>query len=163
MRPDLLPENNLERDLQELEAIGFELKGKQRIGSSSLVFFNNESDDQYDWGGTLPPSPQAPSIGTKILNVIATAKNMEVLYGEVIGYLFRGNPNTRYTQGNFLADIKAGNNYSQISLWNLPLNVSDKNKIAAAVGITGDLGTQYYAKFYVVASDEVDIEIVQVN
>lgn len=163
MRPDLLPENTVERELRELEGLANEFKSKQIVGASSLVFFTNQTEDTYDWQGTLPPSPQAPSVGTKILTVKATAKNMDVLYGEIIGYLYKGSPPVRYTQGDYLADIKVGSNYSQISLWNLPLDISEQNSIAASVGITGQLSTQYKAKFFVVASDEVDIEIIEVN
>lgn len=163
MRPDMLPENTIERELTELEALANEFKSKQIIGSSSLVFYTNQSNNTYDWQGNLPPSPQAPSQGTKIINVIATARNMDVLYGEIIGYMYQGSPAVRVTQGDYLAAIKASQTPPQIFLYNLPLNINEKNKIAATAVLNGLLNTPYKAKFFVVGSDEVDIEIVQVN
>lgn len=163
MRPDMLPENTVERELTELEALANEFKSKQIVGSSSLVFYVNESEDTYDWQGNLPPSPQAPSQGTKIINVYATARNMDVLYGEIIGYMYQGSTPTRVTQGDYLAAIKAGQTPPQIFLYNLPLDINNKNKIAGTAVLNGLLSTPYKAKFFVVGSDEVDIEIVEVN
>lgn len=146
-----------ERSLNELKS------APQYVGGSSLQFFQSDSGASYDWTGTLPASPLAPATGTKILRVTATATTMANLFGDLIGYLYKGNMSTWYRPSNYLADLKVGTTPFSISVQEEVLDLSNRNKKQWTVVITGNKVTTCFVKLYVVANDEVTLTITEVN
>lgn len=163
MRQDLLPENNLEQTLTELEKVADELKGRQFVSGDSLQFSVSSTPATYDWSGLLPASPMSVGVGTKIITIYAEAENMEVLYGDIMVELYVAG--ARYTPAEYLAQVKVNVNavYFRSNTYPLPLGIAQKNTIAGRVYITGDQTTTCAIKAYVTASDDVTITIVQEN
>jgi hypothetical protein len=147
-----------------------EIKNKQFIGTDSVLFYQQDTGNAYDWTGTLPTSPQASYVGTKILKVTAIAKKQNVLFADLISELYKDNMTVRHTVVDYINEFVPGGKYFSIFSYKDPVPPSQTNKIVWTVvttggdfdGVTKPTNT-CFNKFYVVANDEVDITIVQVN
>jgi len=148
-----------------------ELKQAQLIGSDSIRFYKKDTGIPYDWSGVPPASVQAAYVSTKILRVTATALTQNVLFADLIAEMwvdtFTSQPHTII---DYLNEIYAGVNYfgltkyadpqfpgaENIQSWTVVLNASDYN------GISRPLNT-LFMKAYVVANDDVQIVVTELN
>lgn len=157
-----LDENSIDNTIRQLRHDVDGLKGTQFIGGDSLQFYQSDTGNAYDWSGTLPANP-APGVGVKILLVEAVAQVQPVLFADIIFELYVGSLSNRYTPRDYLAAVEAASTGFQIYKVPYPLLVADKNKARWGIGISGDLVTTCYAKFYVVANDSVAITVTAIN
>jgi hypothetical protein len=161
-RIDELPENALADTLNKAEALANELKSRQLVSGGNIRFFTSESDDQYDWQGSLVAGGQYPGAGKKIFRVTATAKNMDNLFADLILEIYKSD-GTMWTYADYWAAIVNNTEprFYRI-LYEEPVAIADSNKKVWSVGITGLAGQQAKLKWYVVASDEVTIDFVEI-
>lgn len=163
------------QDLQDRVAAAMqamrELKQQQFIGSDSIRFYKKDSGAVYDWGGIPPQSPQAAYVSTKILRVTATALTQNVLFADLIAEQ-RINSSTaaRHTIIDYINELYANVNYFSINhyadaqevgsenvqSWTVVLNAGDP------AGLSRPLNLQYM-KAYVVANDDVQIAVTELN
>lgn len=148
-----------------------ELKQAQYIGSDSLRFYKKDNGGLYDWSGVPPQSPQAAYVSTKILRVKATALTQNVLFADIIPEL-RLNSATaqRHTVLNYIDEIYTNVNYwsiehyadaqepngENIQSWTVVISGGDPN------GVSRPLNT-VFMKAYVVANDDVEITVTELN
>src|SRR5438067_550708 len=137
-----------------------QIKNPQPIGGDSLNFYQSDSGATYDWSGLLPLSG---SSGLKILLVEAQAITQETLFADLIYELYVGSSTNRYTSQNYLSDLKAGGTGFLMYKIPQPLDINHKNKARFGIAIAGDTTTTCYAKFYVVANDQVTITVTAKN
>ncbi len=148
-----------------------ELKQSQFIGSDSVRFYKKDSGNTFDWGGVPPQSPQAAYVSTKILRVKATALTQNVLFADLIAEQRINSPTgARHTILDYIDEIYFNLTYFSISTyadaqmpgqenvcsWTVVLNGGDP------AGISRPLNNQYM-KAYVVANDDVQITIQELN
>lgn len=170
-RLDIADSQNLENRVALAMQAMRELKQAQYIGTDSIRFYKKDSGNQYDWGGVPPQSPQAAYVSTKILRVTATALTQNVLFADLIAEQRINSPTAaRHTVLDYIDEIYANVNYFSISQyadaqmpgeenkqsWTVVLNAGDPN------GVSRPLNTQYM-KAYVVANDDVQIAITELN
>lgn len=170
-RIDIANSQNLQsRVAAALEAMR-ELKQGQFIGSDSIRFYKKDSGNTYDWGGVPPASPQAGYVSTKILRVTATALTQNVLFADLIAEHRINSPTAaRHTVLNYIDEIYYNQTYFSIDdyadaqmpgeenkqSWTVVLNGGDPNGIARPLNLQ-------YMKAYVVANDDVQISVTELN
>lgn len=170
-RLDLANSDDLQsRVAAALEAMR-ELKQSQYIGGDSIRFYKKDSGNTYDWGGVPPQSPQAAYVSTKILRVTATALTQNVLFADLIAEQRINSPTAaRHTVLNYIDEIYTNVNYFSIShypdaqtvgrenvqSWTVVLNAGDP------AGVSRPLNA-HYMKAYVVANDDVQIAVTELN
>lgn len=83
-RIELLPENEIANLIDRLERDLWELKQKQPNDSKALVFYESQSEEEYDWEGefTTDVSPQA--VQGPFLLVTAAATDTPLLLADLI-------------------------------------------------------------------------------
>lgn len=148
-----------------------ELKQAQYIGGDSIRFYKKDSGLPYDWSGVPPASPQAAYVSTKILRVTATALTQNVLFADLISEMrVDSNSNPRYTILDYINALYAAQDYfysftypdaqepgdENIQSWTVVLNGGDYD------GVSRPLNTLFF-KAYVVANDDVAIQITELN
>lgn len=149
-----------------------ELKQAQFIGGDSIRFYRQQTENTYDWGGVPPQSPQAAYVSTKILRVTAIARTQNVLFADLIPeHRINAPTGARHTVIDYIDEIYNINgvyfsidHYADAQMpgeenkqsWTVVLNGGD------GAGISRPLNSQYM-KAYVVANDEVDISIAELN
>lgn len=148
-----------------------ELKQSQFIGSDSVLFYKKDSGNTYDWGGIPPQSPQAAYVSTKILRVTATALTQNVLFADLIAEQRINSPTAeRHTIFNYIDEIYYFTDYFSISTyadaqepgdeniqsWTVVLNAGDPDGIARPLNLQ-------YMKAYVIANDDVQIAVTELN
>lgn len=148
-----------------------ELKQAQFIGTDSIRFYKKDSGNTYDWGGVPPASPQAGYVSTKILRVTATALTQNVLFADLIAEQRINSPTAaRHTVLDYIDEIYAGADYfsidhyadaqepgeENIQSWTVVLNGGDWDGIARPLNLQ-------YMKCYVVANDDVQIAVTELN
>lgn len=149
-----------------------ELKQSQFIGTDSVLFYKKDSGNLYDWGGVPPQSPQAAYVSTKILRVTATALTQNVLFADLIAEQRINSPTAaRHTIFDYIDEIylltvpyfsifsypdaqEPGE--ENIQSWTVVLNGGD------GAGVSRPLNNQYM-KAYVIANDDVQIAITELN
>ncbi len=170
-RLQIAESDNLESRVAEAMQAMRELKQAQFIGSDSIRFYKKDSGAVYDWGGVPPQSQQAAYVSTKILRVTATALTQNVLFADLIAELRVDSPTaTRHTILNYIDEIYADTTYFSISYYAEAQNVGFENVQSWTVtlnagdpaAISRPLNNQYM-KAYVVANDDVQIAVTELN
>lgn len=161
-RVDELPENALAQMLNNTERMANELKNRQLVSGGNIRFFTSDSGNTYDWQGSLVAGGQFPGAGKKIFRVTATAKTMENLFADLILEIYRSN-GTPWTFADYYAAIKNNTEprFYRV-LYEEPVAIADSNKKVWSVGLTGLAGQEAKIKVYVVASDEVTLNFVEI-
>lgn len=164
-------ENNLERRVADAIKGVQELKHAQHIGSDSIRFYKKDSGLPYDWSGVPPESSQVAYVSTKILRVTATALTQNVLFADLIAEMrIDSDSNPRHTVIDYIDEIYASEDtfnlvkYPDIQelgdenqqSWTVILNGSDYD------GISRPMNT-FFMKAYVVANDDVEIVVTELN
>lgn len=161
-RLDNLPENALETTLHQAELLANELKNKQLVSGGNIRFFMNELPGQYDWQGALVPGGQYVGAGKKIYRLTATAQNMENLFADCILEIYTDD-GKMFTFREYLQNIQANVEPKFYPvLYEEPVAIADSNKKVWVVGLTGLAGQLAKIKTYVLASDTVDITMVEI-
>lgn len=170
-RTDLLISDSLQSRLVAAIKQMRDLKHSQFIGSDSIRFYKKDSGSTYDWGGVPPQSPQAAYVSTKILRVTATALTQNVLFADLIAEQRINSPvGSRHTILNYIDEIYTNVTYfsifhypdaqepgnENVCSWTVVLNGGDP------AGISRPLNNQYM-KAYVVANDDVQIAVTELN
>lgn len=160
-------ENRVAAAIKQME----ELKQAQRIGSDSVRFYKTDTGDAYDWSGVPPESVQAAYVSTKILRVTATAKKQNVLFADLISeFWVDSQSNPRHTIIDFIDEIYTNVDYfsntkyadpqdpgsENVQSWTVVLSGGDPDAIARPLNTL-------FMKAYVVANDDVDIVITELN
>lgn len=161
-RIDELPENALEQALKSTELLANELKNRQLVSGGNIRFFTSDSGNTYDWQGNLAAGGQFSGAGVKVFKVTATAVNMENLFADLILEIYTG-AGVMFTMKEYLQNIGTGAQPQFYPvLYEEPVDLVDSNKKVWSVGLTGLAGQAAKFKIYVVASDEVTLNFVQV-
>lgn len=163
--------DNLENRVAKAMAQMRELKQMQFIGSDSIKFYEKDSGNVFDWGGTPPQSPQSFGNSTKILRVTATALTQNVLFADLI-FEHRINSATapKHTIFDYIDEVYAGTIYFDSFAYadaQIPgrENVQSWTVVLDGGNPTGGgrpLNLQYM-KAYVVANDDVQIATTELN
>ncbi|MFA5172585.1 MAG: hypothetical protein WC426_13570 [Sulfuriferula sp.] len=170
-RIDLLNADSLEQRVAAAMKTMQQFKQSQFIGSDSIRFYKKDSGLPYDWSGVPPASPQAAYVSTKILRVKATALTQNVLFADLIAEMrVNSNSNPRHTVIDYNTEIYLGQDYFSISQYPDAQEVGNENISSWTVvlnggdwdGISRPLNT-LFAKFYVVANDDVQITVQELN
>lgn len=170
-RADLLNENDIAKRVKDMRSVMDKFKQTQFIGSDSIRFYKTDTGDPYDWSGSMPASPQASNASNKILRVTATAKKQNVLFADLIAELrVDSNSNPRYTVIDYAEDLQNSVNFFDIRHYPDPIPPTQTNKVSWTVvaGGTNPNGLPrptetVFMKHYIVANDDVDIEIEELN
>lgn len=164
-------QNNLENRVASAMKTMQELKQAQLIGSDSIRFYKRDTGNVYDWAGVPPVSPQAAYTGTKNLRVTATALTQNVLFADIIVEMWIDSmSNPRYTDLDYIEDIYNEQNYfhyytfedaqmpgeENVQSWTIPVNSYDYDGTSLPTNTI-------FIKVYVVANDDVTIEITELN
>lgn len=170
-RTYLLHSDEIDQRMKAMRSIMDEFKKPQFIGSDSIRFYKKDSGLAYDWSGVPPQSPQAAYVSTKILRVTATALTQNVLFADLIAELrINSNSNPRHTVIDYINEIYAGVDYWSIGQYPDAQEPGDENKQSWTVvlsggdwdGISRPLNT-VFMKAYVVANDDVQINVTELN
>lgn len=170
-RIDIADSQNLENRVANAMKMMRELKQMQYIGSDSVRFYKKDAGGLYDWGGVPPASPQASYVSTKTLRVTATALTQNVLFADLIAELRINSPTApKHTILNYIDEIYFNQVYWSIFVYPDAQMPGQENICSWTVGISGGdpagvsrpLNT-VYMKNYVVANDDVQISITELN
>lgn len=170
-RLDLGDANNIEYRVALILQSMRELKQAQLIGGDSIRFYKKDSGNTYDWGGVPPASPQAGYVSTKILRVTATALTQNVLFADLIAEQRINSPTAnRHTILDYIDEIYYNLTYFSIFHYADAQEPGQENKQSWTVvlnggdpaGIARPLNLQYM-KAYVVANDDVQIAVTELN
>lgn len=170
-RIDLLNADSLQRRVANAIKAMRELKQSQFIGSDSIRFYKKDSGNAYDWSGVPPQSPQAAYVSTKILRVTATALTQNVLFADLIAEMRKdSNSNPRHTILDYIDEIYANVNAFQIFFYPDAQTVGHENIQSWTVVLnatnpaaTGRPLNTLFMKAYVVANDDVQIAVTELN
>lgn len=160
-RLDNLPENALENTLTQAEQLANELKSRQLVSGGNIRFFMNEIPGQYDWQGALVPGGQFVGAGKKIYRLTATAQHMENLFADCILEIYTSD-GKMFTFKEYLQNLPSTQPQFHPVLYEEPVAIADSNKKVWVVGLTGLAGQLAKIKTYVLASDTVDITMVEI-
>lgn len=169
-RTQLYESQNLQNRVAAAMQTMLEFKQKQFIGGDSLRFYKKDSGLVYDWGGVPPASPQASSVSTKVLRIKATALTQNVLFADLISEMRVDSPTAiRYTILNYIDAIYADQNYFT-NYFYPDAQESGYSNIQSWTVVVGG-GSQsssrplnlIYFKGYVVANDDVQITVTELN
>lgn len=157
-RLDYLNESYVETMLRDLDAEVNALKSsKQLIGGNSLVFSTSDSGSTYDWTGNLT-TPGGAAAPHAALEVTATALTQDNVFADLVPQLFVNG--VRYTRADYYNNVAPASFYN---VHQLQADLSDNRIRRWKIDIVGALTTTTYGmKFYIVASDQVSINVVQV-
>lgn len=170
-RINLVEPDGIARRVAALRKDMDQIKQRQYIGTDSVRFYKNDTGDPYDWSGELPVSPQASYVGTKILRVTATALTQNVLFADLIAELrVDSNSNPRHTVIDYIDELDAGNDAFEIFFYPDAQNPGAENIQSWTVVINGTDGAfttkptnTCFMKAYVVANDDIGIQITELN
>lgn len=170
-RLKLLDTNNIDRRIGDAIKAMRTLKQSQFIGGDSIRFYKKDSGLLYDWGGIPPASPQATNVSTKILRVTATALTQNVLFADLLAELRLSNPSgAKHTILEYIDEIYYGVTAWSIFAYPDAQMPGEENKQSWTVGISGTNPagpprptTTCYMKNYVVANDDVQISVTELN
>lgn len=170
-RTYLLHADEIDQRIKAMRKTMDEFKQSQFIGSDSIRFYKKDSGNAYDWSGVPPQSPQASYVSTKILRVTATALTQNVLFADLIAELrLNSNSNPRHTVIDYINEIYTGADYWSISQyadaqepgsenvqsWTVVINGGDPDGVARPTNTV-------FMKAYVVANDDVQINVTSLN
>jgi len=170
-RTDLLNQDDIGTRVKNMRRTMDNLKKSQFIGGDSVRFYKKDSGLAYDWAGVPPASPQASYVSTKILRVTATALTQNVLFADLIAEMrINSNSNPRHTVLDYIDEIYYNLDYfsiftypdaqepgdENICSWTVVLNGGDPD------GVSRPLNT-LFMKAYVVANDDVQISVTELN
>lgn len=148
-----------------------ELKQAQYIGGDSIRFYKKDSGNVYDWGGVPPQSPQSFGNSTKVLRVKATALTQNVLFADLIAEQRIDSPTAaRHTVIDYINEIYAGTIYFSTFHYADAQEPGQENIQSWTVVLDGGNPTgggrplnNQYMKAYVVANDDVQITVTELN
>lgn len=167
----ILEESNLDRRLATAIKNMEELKQAQRIGTDSLRFYRKDTGNAYDWSGVPPESIQTEFVSTKELRVTATALTQNVLFADLIPQMWVDSmSNPRHTVIDYVNELYTNVDYFNIFFfedaqmpgqenkqsWTVVLNAGDPDAVARPLNTL-------FMKAYVVANDDVQIDITELN
>lgn len=170
-RTYLLHADEIDQRIRAMRAIMDEFKKPQFIGSDSIRFYRKDSGNAYDWSGVPPASPQAAYVSTKILRVTATALTQNVLFADLIAELrLNSNSNPRHTVVDYVEEIYLNVDYWSISQYADAQEPGSENVQSWTVVISGGdpdgvarPTNTAFMKAYVVANDDVSINVTSLN
>lgn len=170
-RLQLADSQNLDRRVAAAMKAMRELKQAQFIGGDSIRFYKKDSGNVYDWGGTPPQSPQAAYVSTKVIRITATALTQNVLFADLIAEHRINSPTAaRHTILNYIDEIYFNQTYfncfkyadaqepgkENIQSWTVSFSGGDP------AGISRPFNLQFI-KAYVIANDDVQISVTELN
>lgn len=163
--------NNLESRVATAMKIMRELKQSQFIGSDSIRFYKRDSGNVYDWGGVPPQSPQSFGNSTKVLRVTATALTQNVLFADLIFEQRINSPTAaRHTIFDYIDEIYANTIYFDSFAYADAQMPGQEHICSWTVVLDGGNPTgggrplnNQYLKVYVVANDDVQIAVTELN
>lgn len=170
-RTDLLNQGDISHRIKTMRATMDAIKKPQFIGSDSIRFYKKDSGASYDWSGVPPQSPQASYVSTKILRVTATALTQNVLFADLIAELRLNSAGAaRHTVIDYINEIYTNADYWQIFQYPDAQEPGDENIQSWTVVISGGdpdgvarpMNT-VFMKAYVVANDDVQINVTSLN
>lgn len=170
-RIDIAESQNLQNRVATAIKVMRELKQSQFIGGDSVRFYKKDSGNVYDWGGIPPQSPQAAYVSTKIIRITATALTQNVLFADLIAEHRINSPTAaRHTIIDYINEIYANVTYFNCSIYADAQTVGNENIQSWTVGFSGGdpagisrpLNLQYI-KAYVIANDDVQISVTELN
>ena len=170
-RLDIATSQDLQNRVSTAMKVMRELKQSQFIGGDSVRFYRKDSGNLYDWGGVPPQSPQAAYVSTKILRVTATAPTQNVLFADLIAELRLNSPTAaKHTIFDYIDEIYFNQNYWSIFVYPDAQMPGSENIQSWTVGISGGDPNgvsrpmnNAYMKNYVVANDDVQISVTELN
>lgn len=170
-RTYLLHSDEIDQRVKAMRAIMDDFKKPQFIGSDSIRFYKKDSGNTFDWSGVPPQSPQAAYVSTKILRVTATALTQNVLFADLIAELRLNSAGAaRHTVIDYINEIYTNVDYWQIfqypdaqepgneniQSWTVVISGGDPDGVARPMNTV-------FMKAYVVANDDVQINVVSLN
>lgn len=170
-RTYILHADEIDQRIRAMRNTMDEFKQSQFIGSDSIRFYKKDSGAAYDWSGVPPQSPQAAYVSTKILRVTATALTQNVLFADLIAELRLNSAGAaRHTVIDYINEIYVGADYWSISQYPDAQEPGDENIQSWTVVISGGdwdgiarpMNT-VFMKAYVVANDDVQINVTSLN
>jgi len=170
-RVQLSESQTLQRRVADAMKAMRELKQQQFIGGDSIRFYKKDSGNVYDWGGVPPQSPQSFGNSTKVLRVTATALTQNVLFADLIAeQRIDSAVASRHTVLNYIDEIYAGTIYFSIRAYADAQIAGQEHIQSWTVVLDGGnptgggrpMNTQYM-KAYVVANDDVQISVTELN
>lgn len=170
-RTYILHADEIDQRIKAMRKTMDEFKQSQFIGSDSIRFYKKDSGLTSDWSGVPPQSPQAAYVSTKVLRVTATALTQNVLFADLIAELRLNSAGAaRHTVIDYINEIYTNSTYWSISQFADAQQPGAENVQSWTVGISGGdpngvarpLNT-VFMKAYVVANDDVQINVVSLN
>lgn len=170
-RIDIADSQNLENRVAAAMKMMRELKQSQFIGGDSVLFYRKDSGNTFDWGGVPPQSPQASYVSTKVIRITATALTQNVLFADLIAEHRINSPTAaRHTILNYIDEIYFNQTYfniftypdaqmpgeENVQSWTVSFSGGDPNGVARPLNLQ-------YVKAYVVANDDVQISVTELN
>lgn len=170
-RTDILKSDEIDYRIRNMRVAMDEMKQPQFIGSDSIRFYKKDNGLAYDWSGVPPQSPQAAYVSTKILRVTATALTQNVLFADLIAELRLNSAGAaRHTVIDYINEIYTNVDYWQIfqypdaqepgaeniQSWTVVISGGDPDGVARPTNTA-------FMKAYVVANDDVEIAVTELN
>lgn len=170
-RTALLHSEELDHRIKAMRQLMDEIKQPQYIGSDSVRFYKKDSGAAYDWSGVPPQSPQAAYVSTKVLRVTATALTQNVLFADLIAELRLNSAGAaRHTVIDYINEIYTNVDYWSIDYyddaqlpgaenvrsWTVVISGGDPDGVARPMNTA-------FMKCYVVANDDVQINVTSLN
>lgn len=170
-RIDIANSQNLQSRVANALKTMREFKQSQFIGSDSVRFYKKDSGAVYDWGGVPPASPQSSGNSTKILRVKATALTQNVLFADLIFEQRINSPTAaRHTVLDYINEIYANTIYFDSFAYPDAQMPGQEHICSWTVVLDGGNPTgggrplnNQYMKAYVVANDDVQILVSELN
>lgn len=170
-RTNILHAEEIDYRIRNMRVAMDEMKQPQFIGSDSIRFYKKDSGLAYDWSGVPPQSPQAAYVSTKVLRVTATALTQNVLFADLIAELRLNSAGAaRHTVIDYINEIYTNVDYWSISQYADAQEPGDENKQSWTVVISGGdpdgvarPTNTVFMKAYVVANDDVEIAVTELN
>lgn len=170
-RTNLLHSDEVANRIKAMRQIMDGFKKPQFIGSDSIRFYKKDSGNAYDWSGVPPQSPQAAYVSTKVLRVTATALTQNVLFADLIAELrINSNSNPRHTVIDYINEIYTNVDYWSINQYDDAQEPGSENVQSWTVVISGGdpdgvarPTNTVFMKAYVVANDDVQISVTELN
>lgn len=153
-----LPQNQLTKQVDDLESFMRGFKNKQITGGASLLFSLYEPPGEYQWSGKIDQPGQAVGTYNKIITYDYHAPHQEHVYADLITEFYIGNLNHEWNkQDDYylkLFDGSGTSNYYDMNVFVSPLTVSQTKLARWKIVLTSnDNSTTCYLKFRVVTSD----------
>lgn len=170
-RTYLLHTDEVDQRMKAIRAAMDDLKKPQFIGSDSIRFYKKDNGLAYDWSGVPPQSPQAAYVSTKVLRVTATALTQNVLFADLIAELRLNSAGAaRHTVIDYINEIYTNADYwsidhyadaqepgsENVQSWTVVISGGDPDGVARPTNTA-------FLKCYVVANDDVQIAVTELN